>query len=214
MEKKMKIKWAIIGCGRISYKHIEAMISNSDNIELVALCDLDEKRAYDRKKQYESLVISNVKVYTDYKKMFSQNDIDVITISSESGYHAKHALDSLNNGFHVLIEKPMAMTLNEVDAINDLADKMNLKVAVSHQNRFNKPIQKLRKAIESNRFGKISNVTARILWNRDQSYYSQAPWRGTKLLDGGTLMNQCIQIACHKHGCCVMQKCIDGGSED
>lgn len=188
----MKQKWAIIGCGRISYKHIEAMIKNSDTIELVALCDLVEERAIDRKEQYEASIKSDVKVYTDYEKMFAENDIDVVTISSESGYHAKHALDSLNHGCHVLIEKPMAMTLEEVDAINTLADEKGLKVSVSHQNRFNKPIQKLRKAIESNRFGKISNITARILWTRDQNYYAQAPWRGTKAQDGGTLMNQCI----------------------
>ena len=119
----MKQKWAIIGCGRISYKHIEAMIKNSDTIELVALCDLVEERAIDRKEQYEASIKSDVKVYTDYEKMFAENDIDVVTISSESGYHAKHALDSLNHGCHVLIEKPMAMTLEEVDAINTLADE-------------------------------------------------------------------------------------------
>lgn len=188
----MKLKWGIIGCGRISYKHIEAMIENKDNIELVAVCDLVESRAQERKEQYEEAVDSLVKVYTDYEVMFTENDLDVVTISSESGYHAKHAIDSLNHGCHVLIEKPMAMTLEEVDAINELADSKDLKVSVSHQNRFNKPIQKLRKAIEGGRFGKISNVTARILWTRDQDYYAQAPWRGTAAQDGGTLMNQCI----------------------
>ena len=82
--------------------------------------------------------------------------------------------------------------LKEIDDINKLSDEKDLKVAVSHQNRFNPPIQKLRKAIDEGKFGKIINGTARILWTRDQNYYDLAPWRGTKALDGGTLMNQCI----------------------
>ena len=131
-------------------------------------------------------------VYTDYKKMLEEEDIDVVVIATESGYHGKHAIDVLNSGAHVMIEKPMALNLDEIDEINKLADEKNLKVCVSHQNRFNRPIQKLKRALEEGRFGKLINGTARILWTRDQHYYELAPWRGTKALDGGTLMNQCI----------------------
>lgn len=188
-----KLNFAIIGCGRISKNHVEALINNSDDCDLVSLCDIVESKAAERKKQYESSIEStNIKVYTDYIQMLENEKIDVVSICTESGYHAKNAIDCLNHGKHVLIEKPMALSLEDADKIIELGKQKNLKVGVCHQNRFNLPIQKLRRAIEEGRFGKIINGTARILWTRDQNYYDQASWRGTKSLDGGTLMNQCI----------------------
>ena len=188
-----KLKVAIIGCGRISHKHIEALIKNNKEAVIVSVCDIIEDKAIERKKQYEDVIKeSKVKVYTDYIKMLENEDIDVVAISTESGYHAKHAIDCLNKDKHVLIEKPMALSVEDADNIIALAKEKNKKVCISHQNRFNPPIQKLRRAIEEGRFGKIINGTARILWTRDNNYYKQAPWRGTKALDGGTLMNQCI----------------------
>ncbi|MDP4087220.1 MAG: Gfo/Idh/MocA family oxidoreductase [Bacillota bacterium] len=188
-----KLKFAILGCGRISYKHIEALVNNVEEAELVAVCDIVESKAVSRKEQYEKdIPNSNVKVYTDYKEMLKNENIDVVTIASESGYHAEHAKDCINAGTHVLIEKPMALSVQDADDIIALAKEKEKKVCVSHQNRFNPPIQKLRRAIEEGRFGRILNGTARILWTRDNNYYKQAPWRGTKELDGGTLMNQCI----------------------
>ncbi len=188
-----KLKCAIIGCGRISYKHVEAIINNNDETELVALCDVIEERAIDRQKQYnEAFPDAEVKIYTDYMEMLDKEKIDYVSIATESGYHGKISLDCLNKGVHITIEKPMAMTLEEIDEINELSDKTGLKVAVSHQNRFNPPIQKMKKAIDEGKFGNIINGTARILWTRDQHYYDLAPWRGTKAMDGGTLMNQCI----------------------
>lgn len=187
------LNFAIIGCGRISKKHIDALINNSDNCNLVSLCDIVESKAVERENQYKSSIEStNVKVYTDYIQMLKNEDIDVVSICTESGYHAKIAVDCLNYGKHVLIEKPMALSLEDADKIIERGKQKKLKVGVCHQNRFNPPIQKLRRAVEEGRFGKIINGTARILWTRDQNYYNQAPWRGTKALDGGTLMNQCI----------------------
>lgn len=188
-----KMKFAILGCGRISYKHVEALINNYEDAELVAVCDIAEEKANDRKKQYEDVVKNvDVQVYTDYLEMLSEEKLDVVAIATESGYHAKHALDCINHGTHVLIEKPMALSVEDANQIIAIAKEKNKKVCVSHQNRFNPPIQKLRKAIEEGRFGRIINGTARILWTRDDNYYKQAPWRGTRELDGGTLMNQCI----------------------
>jgi len=188
-----KLKFAILGCGRISYKHIEALINNNQEALLVAVCDIIIEKAIERKMQYESAIgKADVKVYTDYIEMLDNEDIDVVSIATESGYHAKHAIDCLNRDKHVLIEKPMALSVKDADDIIAMAKKMNKKVCISHQNRFNPPIQKLRRAVEEGRFGKIINGTARILWTRDDNYYKQAPWRGTKALDGGTLMNQCI----------------------
>ena len=188
-----KLNFAIIGCGRISYKHVEALINNSDEAQLVALCDIIEEKAVERKAQYEdNIENSNVNVYINYMEMLQKENIDVVTIATESGYHAKHAIDCLNKNVHVLVEKPMALSIEDIDKMIALAGDKNKKICVSHQNRFNPPIQKLRKAVEEGRFGRLINGTARILWTRDNNYYKQASWRGTRELDGGTLMNQCI----------------------
>lgn len=187
-----KKRFAILGCGRISYKHVEALINNYEEALLVAVCDLVIDKAIDRKTQYEESNGTLVNVYTDYNEMLKNEQIDIVSIATESGYHATHAIDCINSGCHVLIEKPMALSVEDADNIIDAARGKELKVCISHQNRFNPPIQKLRKAIEDGRFGKLINGTARILWNRDDNYYKQAAWRGTKELDGGTLMNQCI----------------------
>jgi len=189
-----KLKFAIIGCGRISYKHIEGIINNDDEAVLVAVCDIDENKAITRKNEYldNKNEYVSVNVYTDYKEMLDKESIDVVTIATESGYHADIAIYCMDNGKHVICEKPMALSIEDSDKMIETARKNNVKLAVSHQNRFNPPIQKLRNAIENNRFGKLVNGTARILWNRNMNYYKQASWRGTWELDGGTLMNQCI----------------------
>ena len=188
-----KLKFAILGCGRIAAKHVEALINNREDAELVAVCDLIEEKALKIKNHYISdFASSNVNVYTDYTVMLESEELDVISIATESGYHAKHAVDCLNHGTHVLVEKPMALSVQDADNMIELAKRKNKNMCISHQNRFNPPIQKLRRAIEEGRFGKIINGTARILWTRDDNYYKQASWRGTKDLDGGTLMNQCI----------------------
>ncbi|MDO5649549.1 MAG: Gfo/Idh/MocA family oxidoreductase [Gallicola sp.] len=188
-----KLKCAIIGCGRISYKHVEAIANNDDYLELTAVCDVIEERALEKKKQYlQEFPDREIAVYTNYQEMLEKEDLDIAAIATESGYHGDIAIHCLEKNLHVMIEKPMAMTLEEIDAINKLGREKNLKVAVCHQNRFNPPIQKLHKAVESGKFGNLINGTARVLWTRDQHYYDLAPWRGTKALDGGTLMNQCI----------------------
>jgi UDP-N-acetyl-2-amino-2-deoxyglucuronate dehydrogenase len=189
-----KLKIAIIGCGRIAYKHVEAITLNSSEVELTAVCDLIEANANGKRDEYIKAIGENVdvKVYVDYKEMLEKADIDIVSISTESGYHPEIAIYCMNKGKHVIVEKPMALSTQDADRMIECARKNNVKLCVSHQNRFNEPIQKLRSAVEGDRFGKLVNGTARILWNRNMGYYTQAPWRGTWKLDGGTLMNQCI----------------------
>jgi len=188
-----KLKFAILGCGRISTKHVEALINNKDEAELVAVYDIIEELAVDKKNQYESVIEgANVKVYTDYNEFLNDVNIDVVTIATISGYHAQQAIDCLNHNKHVLIEKPMALTIEDADKIIKTGKEKNKKVCVSHQNRFIPAVQNLKRAIDEGRFGKLIHGTARTLWNRNDEYYKQASWRGTKALDGGTLMNQCI----------------------
>ena len=190
-----KLKFAILGCGRISYKHVQGLCENKEEAVLVATCDVVEERAIAKKEEYSERMKDesiNISAYTDYKKMLDNEDIDVVTIATESGYHAEIAIYAMNKGKHVIVEKPMALSIKDADNMIEVARKNNVKLCISHQNRFNKPIQKLRESIENNKFGKLINGTARILWNRNEGYYEQAPWRGTWNQDGGTLMNQCI----------------------
>ncbi|AOR24521.1 Gfo/Idh/MocA family protein [Clostridium taeniosporum] len=190
-----KLKFAIIGCGRISYKHVEALSKNFEEAELVATCDVILEKAEAKKAEYiEKCKVqeNTVHTYSDYKEMVEKEDIDVVTIATESGYHAEIAIYCMKKGINALIEKPMAMSIEDANEMIKVAEENNVKLSVCHQNRFNKPIRKLREAIEQNKFGRLVNGTARILWNRNMGYYEQAPWRGTWALDGGTLMNQCI----------------------
>ncbi|MEG0642130.1 MAG: Gfo/Idh/MocA family oxidoreductase [Clostridium sp.] len=188
-----KLKFAIIGCGRISYKHVEAIVNNIEEAELVAVSDIIIERAQEKKQQYINEVSdAHVTVYTDYIEMLKNQKIDVAAIATESGYHKDIAINCMNSGVSVIVEKPMALSIDDANEMIECAKKNNVKLCISHQNRFNKPIQDLRSAIEGNRFGRIINGTARILWNRNMGYYQQAPWRGTWAQDGGTLMNQCI----------------------
>ena len=189
-----KMKLAIIGCGRISYKHIEALVNNQKEVELVSLCDTVLSKANERKQEYIDKMGYKlpVNLYDDYKKMLENEDIDIVSIATESGYHPEIAIYAMNKKKHVIVEKPMALSIEDAKNMIATAKKNGVKLCVSHQNRFNKSVQMLRKSVDDNRFGKLINGTARILWNRNDGYYTQAPWRGTWKLDGGTLMNQCI----------------------
>ena len=192
-----KLRFALIGCGRISTNHIRALIDNFADAELVSVCDLIKDRAEQKADEYlnyakeRSVSVIRPKVYTDYREMLQKEDINLSVICTESGYHAEISLYCLNLKKHVLVEKPMAMSLLDADRMIQTAQKNNLKLAVCHQNRFNPPIQKLRQAIDEERFGRIFSGTARILWNRNKEYYDKANWRGTWKLDGGCLINQC-----------------------
>jgi UDP-N-acetyl-2-amino-2-deoxyglucuronate dehydrogenase len=179
------MKGAIIGCGRISYKHVEAFNNNKDKVKLVALCDIDERKAKEKKFNDE------IKVYTDYKKLLSEVKPDFVTVTTWSGNHAEITVDALKSGAHVLVEKPMALSTSDASLMIETAKKENKKLAVCFQNRFNAPIQKTYEALKNDRFGKILNGSIQVRWNRNEDYYNEASWRGTWDMDGGTLMNQC-----------------------
>jgi UDP-N-acetyl-2-amino-2-deoxyglucuronate dehydrogenase len=181
-----KVRFAILGCGRISYRHIEAIQANPD-AELVALCDLDLNRANERNES------AKVEVYDDYREMFTKEEIDVVCIMTPSGMHAEHAIDIIHNfGKHVVLEKPMCLRISDGLKLIDTARNDNVRLFVVHQNRFNKAIQKIKMAIDDKLAGKIAMATVRIRWSRGQSYYDRDPWRGTWALDGGALTNQAI----------------------
>lgn len=181
------MKYALIGCGRISPNHIVAAQKN--NLEIVGICDIDSECIQDKVKKFE---LQQVPQYTDYKKMIDEEKPELVAICTESGKHADIAVDCIESGCHVIIEKPIALSLYDADRILEKAREKGVKVCANHQNRFNKAIQKIREAIDKNRFGKLFYGTAHIRWCRDFDYYARASWRGTWEQDGGALMNQCI----------------------
>lgn len=185
------MKYALIGCGRISTNHIKAALDN--DLEIVAVCDIVPEQMSHLLAKHNLETEHSIKKYTDYQEMIRENpDIQLISIATQSGIHAEIALFCIERGIHLIIEKPMAMSLEDADAIISLSEKKGVKVCVCHQNRFNVAIQQLRMALEAGRFGKLSHGSIHVRWNRNQAYYNQAPWRGTWAQDGGCLMNQCI----------------------
>ena len=181
------MKYALIGCGRISPNHIEAAKKN--HLEFVAMCDILPEAMHEKSDKFE---LSSVRRYTDYKKMLDEEKPELVAIATESGKHAAIALDCIAAGCNVIIEKPIALSIKDADEIIKAGKEGGGVVCTNHQNRFNKSVQYIRKALEEGRFGKLSHGAAHIRWNRGRGYYEQAPWRGTWAQDGGCLMNQCI----------------------
>ena len=184
------MRYALIGCGRISTNHIKAAVNNK--LDIVAVCDVETVHMEELLKKHELNLDTSIKRYTDYKEMIEENEIDLISIATESGIHAQIALYCIDHNINVIIEKPMAMNMKDANEIVRRSEEKGIKVAACHQNRFNIAVQEMRKALETGRFGKLSHGAIHVRWNRNQDYYTQAPWRGTWEKDGGALMNQCI----------------------
>lgn len=200
------MNYALIGCGRIATNHIKAAVNNKLNI--VAVCDIlpEKMEALLAKHGLEN--DTSIKRYTDYKQMLAENDITLASIATESGSHAEIALHCIDNGVNVIIEKPMAMSIKDAEEIIRRSEEKGVKVSACHQNRFNIAVQELRTALENGRFGRLSHGSIHVRWNRNQDYYTQAPWRGTWAQDGGCLMNQCI------HGIDLLRWMLGGEAEE
>ena len=184
------MKYALIGCGRIAVNHIKAALNN--HLEIVAVCDVLPEAMENLLAKYALQSDASIKRYTDYKKMLEENDLQLISIATESGIHAEIALACIDVGVNVIIEKPMAMSMADAEEIIRRSEAKGVKVSACHQNRFNVAVQETRRALEAGRFGKLSHGSIHVRWNRNKGYYDQAPWRGTWAQDGGCLMNQCI----------------------
>ncbi|WP_346355408.1 Gfo/Idh/MocA family oxidoreductase [Azotosporobacter soli] len=180
-----EIGFGLIGCGRISKNHFES-IKALPGADLIAAADIDKRALQAAVGKYQC------QGYLDYKEMLKEPKIQVVNVCTPSGLHAQIALDAIRSGKHVIIEKPMAMSLVEADSVIKAAKRAGVKVGVAHQNRFNKTITRLRQVYEQGKFGKLTHGSAVVRWNRNDQYYSQAPWRGTWANDGGCLMNQSI----------------------
>ncbi|MDX1698996.1 MAG: Gfo/Idh/MocA family oxidoreductase [Melioribacteraceae bacterium] len=176
--------FAIVGMGFIADKHIAA-IQNTKEANLVAICDTNPER----------LIIedSSVKKYTDLDDMLKENpEIDVVNICVPSGLHARLTKTVAKYKKHIITEKPMALNSKDAAEMINVVESEGTKLAIVHPNRFRPAIIKLKDLMDRNGLGKISHSNITVRWNRNQAYYDQAPWRGTKEFDGGVLMNQAI----------------------
>lgn len=179
------LNFALVGCGRIAKRHSELLgLNQIEGASLVGLCDIVEEKAKDLGNQF------NIPYYTDMDKMMQSESIDVVVVLTPSGLHAKHVVNLAQYGKHLMVEKPMALTVEDAESMIYACDQNNIKLFVIKQNRFNVPVVKLREVLESGRFGKLILGTVRVRWARHQAYYDQDPWRGTWAMDGGVLTNQ------------------------
>lgn len=178
------VNFAIVGMGNIAKKHAEA-IRNASDANLYAICDTDPARLKDAGNE--------VKKYTDLGQMLEENpDIHVVNICVPSGLHAKLTKIVAEHKRHIIVEKPMALSLEDAESMLKVAEENGVKLAVVHPSRFRPAIQALKEKMASGSFGTLSHANATVRWNRNQDYYNQAEWRGTKEFDGGVLMNQAI----------------------
>jgi UDP-N-acetyl-2-amino-2-deoxyglucuronate dehydrogenase len=184
---KDSLGFALLGCGRIAQRYSDIFANNQlSHARLVAVCDAQEARA-------DKLAARHgVPAFADFRKMMEacRADIDVVCILTESGKHAENAIEIAPYGKHLVVEKPMALTLEDADRMIAACDHAGIKLFIVKQNRYNLPVRKLREALDSGRFGKIVMGTTRVRWCRRQSYYDQDAWRGTWAYDGGVLSNQ------------------------
>jgi len=179
------IKFALLGCGRIAKRHADLLGTGQiDGARLVAVCDSDAARVDAYSTRYD------VPGYASLDEMLTQRGIDVVSVLTPSGMHASHAIRIAASGRHIVVEKPMALTLEDADAMIRAADDARVRLFVVKQNRFNVPVVKARAALDAGRFGRLALGTVRVRWCREQAYYDQDAWRGTWRMDGGVIANQ------------------------
>lgn len=184
------MRYALVGCGRVSPNHIKAAVENG--FEILSVCDVDESHIDDMFERAVSCNKEAIRRYSSFTEMYDTEKPELVSIALPSSLHAEAALEAIKRGINVIIEKPMAMSIKDADEIIRLSRKHNVKVAACHQNRFNIAVQEMRGALEKGRFGTLSNAAITVRWDRGKAYYDQADWRGKFESDGGTLMNQCI----------------------
>ena len=176
-----KIRFALVGCGRISRNHLDALQQHADRAEWVAVCDTQIDRAR---------AAAPVPAYAALDGLLAEQRPDVVVLATPSGLHPRQAIRCAQAGCHVVTEKPMATKWDEGMAMVRACREAGVKLFVVKQNRLNPTLQRLKQAIDAGRFGRIAMVTVNVFWTRPQSYYDEAPWRGRWDLDGGAFMNQ------------------------
>ncbi|MEF7614752.1 Gfo/Idh/MocA family oxidoreductase [Aquincola sp. MAHUQ-54] len=183
-----RIRFALVGCGRIARNHVAALAAHGERAELVALCDkrpdaIDALAAH-------APALGGLPRFGSLAALLAGCDADVIVLATPSGLHSRQAIQAAEAGRHVLTEKPMATKWDEGMAMVRACRDAGVKLFVVKQNRLNATLQLLKQAIDAGRFGRIAMVNVNVFWTRPQSYYDEAPWRGRWDMDGGAFMNQ------------------------
>ncbi|HET8635194.1 MAG TPA: Gfo/Idh/MocA family oxidoreductase [Gemmatimonadales bacterium] len=179
-----KIRFAVVGCGRISANHFSALERHAERADLVAVCDIDPAalaRAGGR---------TGARGFQSLDALLAGSDADVIVLATPSGLHSSQAVRCAAAGRHVVTEKPMATRWQDGKAMVTACDRAGVQLFVVKQNRRNATLQLLKRAVAADRFGRIFMVNVNVFWSRPQEYYDSAPWRGTWEFDGGAFMNQ------------------------
>ena len=179
-----RIRFALVGCGRIAEKHFEALEKHAERAELVAVCDTDPAALA------RAAARTRARGFATLDALLAQSDAEVIVLATPSGIHAAQAIQAAEAGRHVVTEKPMATRWHDGERMVAACDKAGVGLFVVKQNRMNATIQLLKRAIEKKRFGRIYMVSVNVFWSRPQAYYDSASWRGTWEFDGGAFMNQ------------------------
>lgn len=175
----------LIGCGAIANKHMAAL-SSLDSVTVKGVYDMDAAVAAQFSAKY------GIPAFTSIEEMIETCGPDFIDILTPSGVHALNIFEVIPYNRHIVVEKPLALRLEDIDAIISRCDAHGIQLFVVQQNRFNPPIQKCRQALEKGRFGKLVLGTVRVRWTRTQQYYDQKEWRGTWAFDGGVIANQAL----------------------
>jgi len=179
-----KIKIALVGCGRISKNHFQAIEQHHDRLELTAICDTNPQALQD------VTLKESVDKYSNIDDLLKYSNADIVALCTPSGLHPQQAIKVAKSGRHVITEKPMATRWKEGLEMVKACDEAGKHLFVVKQNRLNATMQLVKNAIDKNRFGKIYMINANVFWTRPQEYYDQGAWRGTWELDGGAFMNQ------------------------
>jgi predicted dehydrogenase len=176
--------FALVGCGKIGQKHAR-ILPQIPGVRVLYACDPDPSRA-----EAIAAQIPGSRAATDLDAPLADPSVSIVSICTPSGSHASLGILAARAGKHVIIEKPLALRLDEADRLIETCDRRGVKLFVVQQNRYNRPVQALRAALDSDRLGHVFLGTVRVLWNRTQKYYDEEPWRGTWAQDGGVLTNQ------------------------
>ncbi len=179
-----KIRFGLVGCGRIAGKHVEAIARHASNAELVAVCDSDPAALA------RAVATTGAKGFASLAELLSGSDCDAVVLATPSGLHASQTIEAAAAGRHVVTEKPMATRWSDGQAMVQACDQAGVRLFVVKQNRRNATIQLLKRAMLKHRFGQVYMVNVNVFWNRPQEYYDSAAWRGTWEFDGGAFMNQ------------------------
>lgn len=179
-----KLRFGLIGCGRVAPRHAQSL-QQLTGAQLIAVADKIESRATSFSKEYQT------EKHTDYHALLHRDDIDVVTICTPSGLHAEMAIEALDAGKHVIVEKPIALKTADADRMIAKAKEVDKKLCVILQNRYNPPMQDIYAVVHSGAIGRLMLGNATVRWFRPQSYYEDG-WHGTWAMDGGALMNQSI----------------------